>query len=171
MTLTIRNPWRYVANFCYLPELPRVFLFSTMCACFLRVCAWGEGLSVLTLSKIILTIRTAAQRNWKQLSLITKKSFHLPFNYLFKMFKNKTKQNNFVRKGLVISVALNPEGLGRILWLLRLVLIKTLTVFNCYKCLFDFLMSNLVLYIQVNVPKLLTLWLKIGFESVSIKGM
>lgn len=87
------------------------------------------------------------------------------------MFKNKTKQNNFVRKGLVISVALNPEGLGRILWLLRLVLIKTLTVFNCYKCLFDFLMSNLVLYIQVNVPKLLTLWLKIGFESVSVKGM
>lgn len=70
------------------------------------------------------------------------------------MFKKK-----LVRKKLVISVKLNPEGLGRILWLLRLVLTKTLTVVNFYKQLFNFLMSNLVLYIQVDIPKLLTPWL------------
>lgn len=52
--------------------------------------------------------------------------------------------------------------------MLRLLLIKTLAVFNFYKRMFDFLMSNLVLYIQVDSPKLLTSWLKIGFEKSNV---
>lgn len=98
MTQTIRNPWRYVASFYYLPELPRVFPLLDEVSMFPREFVQrGRAYLYLifSLSKITLMIRTDAQGNQEQLSLISKKSFHLPFNYLFKTFKK-----NLVRKKL-----------------------------------------------------------------------